>query len=230
VEPIVATLKVGEIAESATALLALLALLGTVRQLRQTRAHEYLRRFDEPGLLPYIEKTHAVIHMSGIPVATRIDRWEQMPFRERLDALLYLNFWEEMAGMYNRRLLNRRIISDYFGDAALDYWALSEWLALHMRNTDNGHVYRELEKMCRHIRRRRRWRKLLSNVLRFRWLSSAAGPTPTPAPTPPQTLSGRGAGPPPDLPPNDQPTKGPTPTPAPTPPQSSSLGKPPPPS
>ncbi len=174
---IFATLKAGETAESATALLALLALLGTVRQLRQTRAHEYLRRFDEPSLLPYIEKTHTVIRKSEIPVATRISRWEQMPFREQLDALLYLNFWEEMGGMYNRNLLNRGIIGDYFGDAALDYWGLSEWLALHMRGTDNEHVYRELEKMCRHIRRRRRWRKLLSDAIRFRWLSRIGRPS-----------------------------------------------------
>jgi hypothetical protein len=62
------TSKLGAIAEAATALIALCAFAGAIYQLwrihkttLETRAHQYLQRYDEPHLLPYIVKTHAVL-------------------------------------------------------------------------------------------------------------------------------------------------------------------------
>ncbi|HVA19646.1 MAG TPA: hypothetical protein VMU55_05690 [Solirubrobacteraceae bacterium] len=149
------TSKVGAIAAGVTATVALLALLGTVRQLRQTRAHHYLQRYDEPQLLPYIVKTHAVIKDDGT-VSTRIAKWDKMSFAEQLDVLLFLNFWEELASMYNRKLVDRKIVAEWFGDAAIAYWQMAEWLVLHQRKElpEDG-IYSEWETMCAHIKRRR---------------------------------------------------------------------------
>jgi hypothetical protein len=143
------TNKVSAIAEGATAAIALLALLGTVRQLRQTRAHQYLQRYDEPQLLPYIDKAHEVLTRGDADKSTRIDRWEDMSFRDQLDVLLFMNFWEEMAGMYNRKLVDRKIIDEYFGDPAIYYWKTSKWLALLMREQmPDAKIYNEWERMC----------------------------------------------------------------------------------
>ena len=158
------TSKVGAVGEALTALIAFLALIGAVYQLRQThkttletRAHQYLQRYDEPQLLPYIAKAHAVFKdgEKGEP-STLIARWEAMSFSEQLDALLFLNFWEELAGMYNRKLVDRTIIDEWFGDAALDYWRMVEWLALYQREQlPENDIYNEWEMMCADIRRRR---------------------------------------------------------------------------
>jgi hypothetical protein len=175
------TSTAGAIAEGATAVIALLALLGTVRQLRQTRAHEYLRRFNDPQLLAYMDKTQvAVIRQHVVADDIRVDVWEKMSFSDQLDALLYLNFWEEMASMYNRRLINRKIISDDLGGAALDYWQLAKWLIVHLRSQykDDG-FYGELEKMCRDIRHRQCRRGLVAFMLK----------PPTPAPAQPRASS-----------------------------------------
>lgn len=92
------TSKVGAVGEAATALIALLALIGAIYQLRQThkttletRAHQYLQRYDEPQLLPYIVKAHAVLKHDDEKLSTRIAKWEEMSFSEQLDVLLFLN-------------------------------------------------------------------------------------------------------------------------------------------
>ena len=133
------TSKLGAIAEAATALIALFAFAGAIYQLRrthkttlETRAHQYLQRYDEPQLLPYISKTHAVLTGDGEATA-RIATWDKMLFAEKLDALLFLNFWEELAGMYNRNLVDRKIVGEWFGEAAVAYWQMAEWLVLHQR-------------------------------------------------------------------------------------------------
>jgi hypothetical protein len=157
------TSKLGAIAEAATALIALFAFAGAIYQLRrthkttlETRAHQYLQRYDEPHLLPYIVKTHAVIGGEA-QHADRIATWDEMSFAEQLDALLFLNFWEELAGMYNRKLVDREIVAEWFGDAAIAYWQMAEWLVLHQRDElpEDG-IYIEWEKMCADIKRKQK--------------------------------------------------------------------------
>jgi hypothetical protein len=79
-----------------------------------------------------------------------------MSFRERIDVLVVLNFWEEMAGMYNRELVDQQIIVDYFGDAAIAFWERSMWLAMYLRGPGPGKaIYNEWEKMCLDIKVKR---------------------------------------------------------------------------
>jgi hypothetical protein len=154
------TSKLSAIAEAATALIALCAFAGAIYQLRrthkttlETRAHQYLQRYDEPHLLPYISKTHAVLTGDGEATA-RIATWDEMSFAEQLDALLFLNFWEELAGMYNRNLVDRKIVAEWFGEAAVAYWQMAEWLVLHQRDQlPEESIYDEWEEMCADIKR-----------------------------------------------------------------------------
>jgi hypothetical protein len=160
--------EVAAIAEAITAFIAALAFGGAVYQLRQarrttleTRAHEYLRRYGEPLLLPYLEKAHFAIGrdwtaLSPSELQVRIETWEQLSFRCRIDVLVVLNFWEELAGMYNRELVDQQIIVDYFGDAAIAFWERSMWLAVHLRGPSPGKaIYNEWEKMCLDIKVKR---------------------------------------------------------------------------
>lgn len=164
---------VSALGEGATAVIALFALGGAVLQLwytrkttRETRAHQYLKRYDDPQLLPYIEKSHRFIGPRDVSGEVLVAEWDVMPFRDRLDAAVFPNFWEELAGMYNRKLVDRDIIDAYFGDAALDYWKRTTWLAEHMRanddsrvSTDDPGIYQEWETMCATIRSRREKRR-----------------------------------------------------------------------
>ncbi len=157
------TSKLGAIAEAATALIALFAFLGAVYQLLrthkttlETRAHQYLQRYDEPRLLPYIAKTHAVL-TGDEQIVARIANWDKMPFAEQLGALLFLNFWEELAGMYNRNLVDREIVAEWFGEAAVTYWQMAEWLVLHQREQlSEESIYDEWEEMCADIDRKQK--------------------------------------------------------------------------
>ena len=160
---------VGALGEAATAFIAFVALGGALLQLlftrrttRETRAHEYLQRYDDPKLHPYIEKAHKFIGPREVSDDILVAEWDAMSFKDRLDAAVFPNFWEEMAGMYNRKLVDRDIIDAYFGDAAIAYWGRAKWLAEHMRATDDSHVnpddpgvYQEWETMCATIHSRR---------------------------------------------------------------------------
>jgi hypothetical protein len=58
--------------------------------------------------------------------------------------------------MYNRNLVDQAIVREYFGSAALDYWAFIGWFVAYNRGVDNPKVFNQLEMMCDDIRRRRK--------------------------------------------------------------------------
>jgi hypothetical protein len=69
--------------------------------------------------------------------------------------------------MYNRKLVDQKIIDEYFGDAALDLWQESLWLALYIRSeSPELAVYNEWEAMCADISRRRSRRHRMKRILR----------------------------------------------------------------
>lgn len=149
-----------------------LALLGAWYQLRQTRqataqtrAHYYLQRYDDPQLIAFVEKAHYVIGkkrpvLSMDEAHARGEWWDMLSFRDQFEVQLVLNFWEEMAGMYNRELVDQKLIDEYFGDAALDFWSRSQWLVHHLRAQSPGQaLYNEWDEMREDILDKR-WRAL----------------------------------------------------------------------
>jgi hypothetical protein len=154
--------KTSAIAAAVTALFALLAVLGAVFQLRQNRAnarvaraHSYLERYNDLAQLESIVRMHAFVSLDGTSQAARIAEWQNKSHQEQLETVHALNFWEELAGMYNRNQVDRPIVRDYFGSAALDYWNLASWFAAYQRGIDSPTVLGELERMCEDIARHR---------------------------------------------------------------------------
>ena len=156
-------------AAAATAIIAGLAAVGAFKgvtqnrvQDRQTRAHRYLERFNSPTELASRTRLHD-FYMSGpadTPVNQRARRrwerrriaaWERMSHGDKLSTVHGLNFWEELAGMYNRGLVDRPIVADYFGTAALSVWEGTKWFIDYMRE-DQPSAWEQLEEMCRSVR------------------------------------------------------------------------------
>jgi hypothetical protein len=156
-------------AAAATAIIAGMAAVGAFKgitqnrvQDRQTRAHRYLERFNSPSELVSRTRLHD-FYMSGPPDTPgtqgarrrwerrRIAAWERMSHADKLSTVHGLNFWEELAGMYNRGLVDRPIVADYFGTAALSVWEGTQWFISYMRKGQPS-AWEQLEEMCRSIR------------------------------------------------------------------------------
>lgn len=84
----------------------------------------------------------------------RIEVWEKMSYTQTLLAVQGLNFWEELGGMYNRDLIDREIVDDYFGPEAEYIWKGISWFVTYQRNRDPDAMV-EMQKMCEMIYLRR---------------------------------------------------------------------------
>jgi hypothetical protein len=147
----------------ATAIVALCAFVGAIYQLyqtrrstRETRALEFLRRYDDPDLVTSFEKAHIIVRTKGELSAdekrARSYWWDNLSYRDQFEVEIALNFWEEMATMYNRKLVDQKLIEEYFGESILDFWKKSKWLLMHIRKeNEEQSVYSELEDMHKDI-------------------------------------------------------------------------------
>lgn len=64
------------------------------------------------------------------------------------------NLIEEIAGMYNHKLLHKKIAEDFFGVLAADMWALGWWFIDSYRTKTNDlNFYRQWECMLIQIGR-----------------------------------------------------------------------------
>ncbi|MGA8364647.1 MAG: hypothetical protein WB709_09015 [Solirubrobacteraceae bacterium] len=173
----------GSWSEFATAIFAGVALFGAWFQLRQTRnagletrTHEYMQRYSSPELIPYQTVAHPLIGAALDPSdpearTARIEKWKGMSFEKKQEVMIVMNFWEELASMYNRKLVDRTIIHEYFAGVIYDFWEQSEWLRTFIKSqyADGAGVYNEFEEMHRDLAqwdRRRRCYAIWAPVLR----------------------------------------------------------------
>jgi hypothetical protein len=131
------------IAQIVLAITAVLALAGAIWQTHAsgsaTRASitfGFTTRFSSPEFLPYIGKTMELVKPSKDSAEVRFAAFHEMDREEQLAALVVPNLIEELAGMYNRGLLNKKITKDYFGDFARDLWVSGSWLFGSWREKD----------------------------------------------------------------------------------------------
>lgn len=152
--------EVSALALGITAGVAVLALLGAIAQLIQNHRHErarlahrYLERYGSTDEIPLVAKFFEFVKIEPAARGPKLAEWEQkMSVEQRLEILHGLNFWEELAGMYLRGLINRKIVRQYFGDSALTYWGWSEWFIDHERHQSPGiEMMNQFEAMCDHI-------------------------------------------------------------------------------
>jgi hypothetical protein len=156
--------RIGSLAESVTAGIAVLALFGVIAQLAQNRRHErarlahrYLERYGHPDEIQLVAELVRFIKVDAAARGATLAHWEAMSLEAKLEILHGLNFWEELAGMYKRKLVDRKIVREYFGVPALTYWKWSEWFIDDQRKKGAGNgLMQQFEEMCDHIRGGRR--------------------------------------------------------------------------
>jgi hypothetical protein len=159
-------MEVAAIAQVATAGIAVFALVGVIIQLGQNRrharadrAHQYLERYGDPREISLNAMLYDFIKVEPVEEAGRQELWQRMPSKQRLEIIHGLNFWEELAGMYHRHLVDRRIVRDYFGGSAIAYWQWAQWFITYRRDKQQSdELMKELEDMCSQIERGERAR------------------------------------------------------------------------
>ncbi len=135
-------------AQIATAVIAGLALVGAVVQItsarnanRRTAAFRYFERWSDPESLSYIAKMAEFLTVGTEAEAeAKWREWEAktLDFEERLATLVFINFWEELAGLYNSRLVDRKVIREYLGGLIINYWELGSWFINRSRAEDSS--------------------------------------------------------------------------------------------
>jgi hypothetical protein len=171
-------------AEIATACIAFLALVGAVAQLLAARrsthrrnAFGYFERYSNPTALPYIAQMIQLLSRSTPDEDddTRWHAWKDRELPERLSSLVFVNFWEELGGLYNRRLVDRNVVRTYFGPTLVEFWNEGEWFIKRYQEEDRR-VFEEWERMAANTKKwlyerdhpsryRRAW-KVISRLLK----------------------------------------------------------------
>ncbi len=136
------------------AFIALGGFLQSRSQTRQARAHSYLERYNGDLHIEPRVRLHEFFTIRPDQEEERIGAWRDMTFKDKLLTVQELNFWEELSGMYNRKLVDRGIVDSYFGTEALETWAKIEWFVARQR-TLQCNAMKELEHMCKMIAERR---------------------------------------------------------------------------
>lgn len=157
----IADLKLADwaaIAEMGLALIALLALIVAVVQIltarsaaRQTLTYNYTHRFASPELLDYHRRTGELLAPSDEGAEERHSRFLELDRADQLAALVIPNLLEELGGMYNHGLLDKKIAKDFFGEIARDIWVRGSWLIERQRRDDPSYYEQwklMLEKMA----------------------------------------------------------------------------------
>jgi hypothetical protein len=149
---------IGAMAGAGIALVAALIALGGFLQsrahARQARAHSYLERYNSDLHIEPRVRLHEFFTIGPDQEDERIAEWQNMTFEDKLLTVQELNFWEELSGMYNRKLLDRGIVDSYFGSEALETWGKIGWFVTYQR-TRQCNAMKELERMCKTITERR---------------------------------------------------------------------------
>ncbi len=139
-----------------TAGIAFVALIGAFLQLQSTRhatrrrnAFAYFERWSSPASLPFIVKMNALFAegQSKHEDDERWRLWNGMPYEDRIASLLFVNFWEELGGLYNRKLVDQEIIREYFGPAIVEYWKTAQWFVKRSRAEDGEAVFSQWQAM-----------------------------------------------------------------------------------
>jgi hypothetical protein len=143
------------ISQVVLAAIAALALIGAIVQVlltrsttRQTLTYNYSNRFADPALIPFRKKTNELFALADTTQDEKWDMYKKWPLEDRIAALVLPNLIEELAGMYNNCLLNRKITKEFFGYTANDLWSHGWWFIDRSRRTYDGY-YSQWEEMLK---------------------------------------------------------------------------------
>lgn len=143
------------IAQIVLAGIAALALIGAFAQVlltrsdtRQTLTYNYTDRFADPALIPFRQKTSDLFVLDETSEDEKWEIYRQWSVEDKVEALVLPNLVEELAGMYNNGLLNKKIVEDFFGFTANELWNDGWWFIRRSRETYAAY-YSQWEKMLR---------------------------------------------------------------------------------
>jgi hypothetical protein len=139
------------------AVAGVVALVGAIGQLiasrlnaKRERVYEYADRITERGML-----RTASLYMDAWESAT-YEEFKALDREARTDWLMLPNLVEEIAFLYNRRLLARNVAAELLGMYVEDLWSVSVPLVVGLRQERNDPtVYSEWEDMQRDVPHRR---------------------------------------------------------------------------
>jgi len=134
---------------------AVFALIGAIVQTiitrsahRQALTYNYTARFSDPERIKHYAKTSELFDLDGTDADTRWAEYESWSIEEQLDALVFPNLFEELAGMYNRGLIDKKIAKEFFGTPASAVWENAAWFVGRIRKSDASY-YTQWETMLR---------------------------------------------------------------------------------
>lgn len=141
---------IAQIVLGVTALAALVVAIVQIAQARsnsrQILTYNYTQRFSSPELLPFHQITGELLAKTE---ASEEERYREFTARSREDqlaALLIPNLIEELAGMYNHGLVDKKIAKEFFGEIAREVWINGAWLIERWRATDPAY-YKQWQEM-----------------------------------------------------------------------------------
>jgi hypothetical protein len=131
-------------AQIVTACIAFVALIGAVLQLmnarradRRNAAYRYFERWTDKDAIPYVVKmVEELIKVPPQEVQQRYKAFWEKSQKERLEITLFLNFWEELGGLYNSRLVDRKVVRRYLSPMVVVYWQRADWFVQRNRETN----------------------------------------------------------------------------------------------
>jgi hypothetical protein len=135
------------IAQIVVTVVAVLALIGaTVQTLltrsanRHTLTDNYTARWSDPTRNHLMVKTIETLTVKkGETPDQRWDQFHASSLQDQFDAMVIPNLVEEIAGMYNRGLLDKTAAKEYFGYPAHALWKRAEWFVYRARKDDSDY-------------------------------------------------------------------------------------------
>jgi hypothetical protein len=129
-----------QIATAGVALLAVIVAIASILSVRSanrvTRALQYFERWSDTETLPFVTRTSQFLTVTTGEEDARWRAWKSMEYEDRLAVLVFINFWEELAFLYNRRLVDRYVIREYLGGLLVFYWEEGSWFIERSRRDD----------------------------------------------------------------------------------------------
>lgn len=120
----------------------------------QARALHYMERYDGRHHIVARARMDKFLMIEPPQQGKQVRKWEKMSFEQATLTVQGLNFWEELGGMYNRALVDKEIVDDYFGPEAEHIWKKIAWFVTYQRDKDPDAMI-EMQHMYEAIRRSR---------------------------------------------------------------------------
>jgi hypothetical protein len=128
---------------------------------RQTLGYQYFERFSRYSLDTPYATAKAFSFPRPKTEAEEQQRWDQFkrwqkedpPTRSR-DVLFIFNFFEELGGVYKHGAVDRRVVNEYLGKFALNFWSELPWFVRRLReDQEAATLFEDWEAMSRAVKR-----------------------------------------------------------------------------